>query len=68
MGLWMIDVKGEKQPIYYTHQRYYKLAKQWVADFKERSGKLPTPDEFRKAAVGLLDEAAPDRQVGEPPS
>jgi len=57
-GWWLIDNQGDKQPLYYTHEKYYRLAKQYVAEFKKKHGRVPTPDEFKDIAVRLLDEAA----------
>lgn len=53
-GFWMIDDKNVKQPIYYTHQRFYAWARKYVADFTKREGRAPTFDEYRKAAVKWL--------------
>jgi len=53
-GFWLINDKNEKQPVYHSHQRLYKQAKQYVADFKKHNGRVPTFDEYRKAAVEWL--------------
>ncbi len=54
-GFWLIDDKGEKQPLYHTHQRYYEWARGWVSDFKQKEGRLPATEEFSRAAVKYLD-------------
>jgi hypothetical protein len=56
-GFWLIDDQGVKQPVYLTHQRYYERARRYVADFRQREGRLPTATEFGKVAVTFLDEA-----------
>lgn len=56
-GLWLIDDLGVKQPVYYTHQKYYAWGRQYVGDFRAREGRLPTAAEFSRAAVAYL--AAP---------
>jgi hypothetical protein len=55
-GFWMIDNKNVKQPIYNMHHRFYEWARQYVADFKHKEGRVPTRDEFGiKAAEWLKD-------------
>jgi len=54
-GFWLIDDKGVKQPIYFTHQNFYRWARQYVADFRRKSGRVPNQDEFGKEAVIWLD-------------
>jgi len=51
VGYWLIDDKGKKQPIWYTHNNFYKESKAYVKDCLVSSGKLPTFDEFRKKAL-----------------
>jgi len=51
VGYWLIDYKGKKQPIWYTHNNFYKESKAYVEDCLVSSGKLPTFDEFRKRAL-----------------
>jgi hypothetical protein len=53
-GFWLIDEKNQKQPIWYTHQRYFDWAKKHIATFKQRTGQLPTDPEFRAAALEYL--------------
>ena len=48
VGYWLIDYKGKKQPIWYTHNNFYKESKAYVEDCLVSSGKLPTFDEFRR--------------------
>lgn len=54
IGFWLIDDKNAKQPIYFTHEKLYKQAREYVADFKKKNNRVPTFDEYRKAAVGWL--------------
>jgi hypothetical protein len=53
-GFWMIDDKGEKQPVYHLHARFYREAKARVAAFLKEKGRLPTDSEFRAIGVELL--------------
>lgn len=54
-GFWLIDDKGVKQPVYSTHQRFLFKARAFVAAFERCEKRLPTFDEFRKAAVPMLE-------------
>jgi hypothetical protein len=56
-GFWLIDDKNQKQPFYYTLQRYYEGLRRYAADCKAKSGRTPTDDELRAKALELL--AAP---------
>jgi hypothetical protein len=53
-GFWLIDDKGAKQPLYYTHQNFYRWARQYAAAFAKTERRAPTSEEFRKAAVAYL--------------
>jgi hypothetical protein len=50
-GFWLINKKGEKTPLYYTHQNFYKEAKEYLKQYADKHKKLPTDEQFRKAAV-----------------
>lgn len=54
-GFWMIDDRGEKQPIYRTHEAFYAWAKNAVVDSAHRLGRPPTAMEFRAAALTFLE-------------
>jgi len=43
---WLIDSNGVKVPSYDLHQHFINNARLLVAQFKERSGRLPTDSEF----------------------
>lgn len=53
-GFWLIDDRGEKQPVYHMHARYYREAKARVAAFLRENGRLPTEGEFRAIGAELL--------------
>jgi len=55
-GFWMIDNKGVKQPIYYTHQEFYQAARHYVANTIAKTGHAPTSDEYRQAALAILSK------------
>jgi hypothetical protein len=50
-GYWMIDDKGVKQPVYYTFQRYYAAAREFIAHYRETNGKSPDDKTFRAFAA-----------------
>ncbi len=56
VGFWMIDDHQVKQPIYETHRRFYSWSKQYLTEFTQKQGHLPTREEFGKAAVTWLDQ------------
>ena len=51
VGYWLIDDKGHKQPIWYTHHEFYKEGKAFVRHYLEEHGKTPSYDVFRKNAL-----------------
>ena len=53
-GFWMIDDKGVKQPIFHTHTRYYKWAREFVETRCLVTGKPPSETEFRSAAYSFI--------------
>jgi hypothetical protein len=54
-GFWLIDDKGVKQPLWHTHHDFYQKSRRYVGDFRQKEGRLPTSDEFRRFALGILD-------------
>ena len=54
-GFWLIDDGGVKQPIYHTHQQLYAWARGYVADFNRTNQRVPTPEEYSKAALSFLN-------------
>jgi hypothetical protein len=54
-GFWLIDDKGVKQPVYYTHQRFCQWARGYVAKYAKTAHRLPAFDEYRKKAVEFLE-------------
>jgi hypothetical protein len=53
-GFWMIDDKGEKQPIYRTHEAFYEWARRDAAASRNGRGRPPTAAAFRAAALDFL--------------
>lgn len=52
-GFWLINDKGEKTPLYYTHQKFYEEAKAWLRNYTKKHKKMPTVVEFMNAAVNF---------------
>lgn len=50
-GFWLINEKGEKTPLYYTHQQFYNEARNWLEKYTSKHSKMPSEDEFRAAAL-----------------
>lgn len=55
IGFWMIDDKNVKQPIYYTHENFYKEMREWVRNFYVQNKRTPTPEEYKTQAVKFFD-------------
>ena len=53
-GFWLINDHGVKQPVYFTHQQFYEQARAYVADFKARNARVPSREEFGRAALAWL--------------
>ena len=50
-GFWLIDDKGHQALLYKTHQLFYKEAKNYLCQTLKKTGKLPSDETFRKAAL-----------------
>ena len=53
-GGWLISDKNEKQPLYFTFQRFLAQAKAHVAEQKRKTGKTPDTGAFRAWAIAWL--------------
>lgn len=51
VGYWLIDDKGKKQPVWYTHNSFYKESKAFLKSYFEKHNHLPSFDLFRKKAL-----------------
>ena len=50
----LINEQGEKRPLYYLHQKYYKEMNAFLKDYKEKNNDFPCSEEFRKEALKRL--------------
>ena len=53
IGYWLINDSGKKQPIWYTHNEFYKESKQYLKQFYSENNQMPSFDEFRKNALNF---------------
>jgi hypothetical protein len=51
VGYWLIDDKGKKQPVWYTHNNFYKESQTFLYSYYKKNKQLPSFDVFRKKAV-----------------
>lgn len=51
-GFWMIDDRGEKQPVYEVHRSFYEWARQWHSANNPGPGMVG--EAFRKAAIDRI--------------
>jgi len=57
VGFWLIDDHNVKQPIYETHQRFYRWSRDFVSQWtKQHPGQTLPSEEYRHAAVEFLDK------------
>ena len=56
-GFWLIDNKGEKQPLYDDLQRFLGRGRDFVAGYKAEKGRAPAFDAYREKAVEWLAPA-----------
>ena len=54
-GFWLIDDKGAKQPVYYTHQRLCQWGRRYVAEQINSNGRAPSFEDYRIAAAEFLE-------------
>lgn len=53
VGYWLINDRGTKQPVWYTHNDFYKESKEYVANYFKKNKKVPSFDEFRMSALNF---------------
>lgn len=55
VGFWMINDRGEKQPVFHTHQSFFRWSRAFVSDYRDKHGAHPQGGVFRDAAVDFLN-------------
>ena len=52
----LINEQGEKRPLYYLHQNYYKRMNGYLKTYKKEHSAYPSSEEFKKKAIKALNE------------
>lgn len=52
-GFWLIDKDNQKTPLYETHYKFYQESMEWLYQYTQREQKMPTEEEFMKAALSF---------------
>ena len=55
LGFWMINDRGEKQPVFHTHQLFFQRSRAFVSGYRGKHGAPPPDRVFRDAAVDFLE-------------
>jgi hypothetical protein len=56
-GFWLINDKGEKQPLYHALQAYYVSTREYVAEELASDESVPSDEAFRRKAIRVLRRA-----------
>ena len=52
----LINEKGEKRPMYFLHQNYYKQLNEYLKNYKDEHNNYPSHKEFKLEAINTLNE------------
>lgn len=55
-GYWLIDDKGDKQPVWFFHKEFLSKANTYVRDYEKTHGRLPTQQSYNAAAAGWIED------------
>lgn len=53
VGYWLITNEGEKQPIWYTHNNFYKESQDFIKNYHKKNNEVPSFDVFRTNALNF---------------
>ena len=56
----LINEEGEKMPVFFLHQNYYKEMNTFLKNYKEDNGNYPTYEIFKEEALTVLDNVYND--------
>lgn len=56
-GFWLINDKNEKQPFYFTMERYYSTMSKINEEFREKNGRAMNTAEIRERALLILNKS-----------
>ncbi|GAA4818064.1 hypothetical protein [Litoribaculum gwangyangense] len=51
----LINEKGEKRPMYYLHQNYYKQVNEYLKNYRVEHKEYPGYEDFKKEALNILE-------------
>jgi hypothetical protein len=60
----LINEKGEKRPMYYLHQNYYKQLNDYLKDYKDQNKVYPSQEDFKIEALKVLENVYNDLRTG----
>lgn len=66
-GYWLIDDKGEKQPVWHLHKDFLDRANEFTNAYKAEHGKLPSQEHFNREAVVWLEDLMKSSSESGPP-
>mgnify|MGYP003637349601 CR=1 FL=1 len=52
----LINEKGEKRPMYFLHQNYYKQLNEYLKNYKDEHNNYPSHEEFKLEAINTLNK------------
>jgi hypothetical protein len=55
-GYWLIDDKGDKQPVWFFHKEFLSKANTYVRDYEKTHGRLPTQQTYNAAAADWIED------------
>jgi hypothetical protein len=50
----LISEEGEKMPLYFFHQNYYKRMNAFLKEYKIKNNSYPDSEAFKKEALNIL--------------
>jgi hypothetical protein len=64
----LINEKGEKRPLYYLHQNYYKQVNEYLKNYKLQNKVYPSHEDFKVEALKVLEDVYNDIRLKVLPS
>lgn len=55
-GYWMIDDRGEKQPVWFLHKEFLDRANAYVRQYRQQHGELPSQASYNREAASWVEE------------
>lgn len=63
-GYWLVDDRGEKQPVWFLHQELLTRARKFVADYQAEHGRPPSQETYNRTVASWIgDPATPAAQA-----